>query len=479
MWLWLVGAVSAAVYYLAFARRFPLAEHYQQLNDLGSLGGRDAEAAAKYLGPIVLLFVLYVVAWRLARRLRGWRSLAAVYAGALAFGGTVLFQYPVTAIDMLAYLVDGRLWARHGANPMVVAPIAFPDDPYNHLAGQYVHTPAPYGPVWIVLSGLPSLLFGDDLYASLLALKSIAFLAYLGCTVAISSIVARTRPESVVADSLFFAWNPLVVLDGVANAHNDGAMMLPALVGLGLALRGRELPGLAFLALAAGVKYTAGMLIPVLFLHHVRHWTSWTDRLRYAAVAGVFTLGIFLICYVPFWAGPDTFAGLSRRNEIIVGSPAALANYLRIEYWPDLPQSSIVYAFTAGFVLLYGWLLLEVWRGRRGWLPTSFEVLFASMFVPVWFNSWFVIWPLAVAALIADEWIRWRVAVFSLTVLLGAFFFTFSPVWNTAGWDTPKVHLLAVPAIFGPPLVLTLWPVGTRRARRQRAEREVLDAATT
>jgi hypothetical protein len=473
--LWLIGAVSALVYWLAFTARFPLAERYGELADLASLGGKDEMAALKYLGPIVGLFLLYGLALRFAR---GRCALLPTYAGAVAFGTIAVFEYPITAIDLFVYLVDGRLWTRHSANPMVVPPNAFPGDPFNHLAGQYVYTPAPYGPVWIVLAGLPSLLFGDELYHSVLALKALALLAYLGCAAAIGWILWRVDPETAATGTLFFAWNPLVVLDGVGNGHNDAVMMLPALVGLGLVMRGRELPGLAFLALAAAVKYSVAVLIPVVFLHHVRHWTSPLDRLRYALVAGVFAVGVFLVCYAPFWAGPDTFAGLLKRNDIVVGSVAALVNHFRRELAPDVPQSWVAYLFTAGFVLLYGWLLVGVWRGRRGWLPTSFEVLFAAMFAPVWFNSWFVIWPLAVAALLPDRRARWLIGVMSATVMFGAFFFYFGPVWNSGGWDVPKIHLLAVPAIFGPPLLLTLWPSGTRRAFPHSAEREVLDAAT-
>lgn len=473
--LWAIAAVSALVYWAAFAARFPLAERYGELADLASLGGKDEAAALTYLGPIVALFLLYAVALRLAR---GRAALLPTYAGAFAFGAIVLFEYPVTAIDLFVYLIDGRLWTRHGANPMVVPPNAFPDDPFNKLAGQYVQTPAPYGPVWVVLSGLPSWLFGDELYPSVLALKGLALLAYLGCAAAIGWVLWRVDRETAATGVLFFAWNPLVVLDGIGNGHNDAVMMLPALIGLGLVLRGRELSGLALLAVAAAVKYSVAVLIPVVFLHHVRHWTSTVDRLRYAVVAAVFTLGVFLVCYAPFWAGPETFAGLLKRNEIVVGSVAALANYLRREYWPNVPQSWVVYPFAAGFLLLYGWLLVGVWRGRRGWLPTAFEVLFAAMFAPVWFNSWFVIWPLAVGALLPDRKVRWRVGVMSATVMLGAFFFYFGPVWNSGGWDVPKIHVLAVPAIFGPPIVLTLWPFGTRRAAPEPAEREVLHAAT-
>ncbi|HZQ97224.1 MAG TPA: hypothetical protein VFC93_00255, partial [Chloroflexota bacterium] len=120
--LWLLGALSAAVYYVAYTRRFPLADHYDKLSDLGALGGTDALAAAKYLGPIALLFVLYAAALWWARRVRGWRGLLPVYAGAIAFAAIAAFEFPVTAIDLFVYLVNGRQWTLHGTNPLVAAP---------------------------------------------------------------------------------------------------------------------------------------------------------------------------------------------------------------------------------------------------------------------------------------------------------------------------------------------------------------------
>lgn len=462
--LWLLGALSAAVYYVAYTRRFPLADHYDKLSDLGALGGTDALAAAKYLGPIALLFVLYAAALWWARRVRGWRGLLPVYAGAIAFAAIAAFEFPVTAIDLFVYLVNGRQWTLHGTNPLVAAPDTVPDDPFLGLAGQYAHVPSPYGPVWVVIVGLPTLLFGDRLFAGLMTLKAIAASAYLGCAVVLSWTLARHRPTDVVAGTLFFAWNPLVVLDGVANGHNDAAMMLPALVGLALALRGRDVPGLAFLALSAGVKYSSALLIPVVVLHHARRWPDWQNRLRHAAAAAIVTVGAFLICYAPFWAGPATFAGLLKRNDVQLGSVAALANYLRREYVPAVPPEDVAYGFALGFFVYYGWKLWRVWRHERDWPVVGHAVLFGSMFAPVWFNSWFVIWPLALAALGGCGRDRVRSGVLSLTSLLGAFFFTFSPVWNTMGWDTPHVHVLAAPFIFGPPLVASLrWP-GTRSA---------------
>ena len=59
----------------------------------------------------------------------------------------------------------------------------------------------------------------------------------------------------------------------------------------------------------------------------------------------------------------------------------------------------------------------------------------------------------------------WRAVTLSFTVLLRTFFFIYGRLWDPGhAWGLVQVHLLAMPAIFGPPLPVALWP--GRRARK-------------
>ncbi len=461
--LWFLGVVSAAVYLFAFVRRFPLAGHYAKLDDLGGMSGHDARSAILYFGPIIVLFVLYGLACWCIRYAVRRVGLVVVYIFAPLFGLIAADEYPITAIDLYVYLVYGRVWVSHGANPLITPPKLFPADPFLHFAGQFGQVPAPYGPLWIVLAGLPTRLFGDNLLLSLLGLKALAVISYLGCCIVITWMLLRIHPEIAPAGTLLFAWNPLVLLDGVGNGHNDLAMMFLVLLAVGLAQSGRDLPGLALLALSVAVKYSSGLLLPVLYVQMLRQRQNWRARLGFTVAAAVVIMGVLLLCYAPFWAGSATFGGLRRQNDMFLASPAVLLfawqGTILPKMSPDQLKVRLDLAFAAYYLIQIGLL----WKGWRTWLMVTFDIVFGSLFVIPWFNSWYAIWPLALAPVLSSDRVSWRAASLSFTVLLGTFFYTYKPVWDQVGWDFSRAYLLVVPVVFGPPLLLSLWPRGWGR----------------
>ncbi|MCB0165342.1 MAG: hypothetical protein KDI79_14025, partial [Anaerolineae bacterium] len=55
----------------------------------------------------------------------------------IVFSFTLVWLYPITANDLFRYVLRGRIWAVHGASPMLTPPEAFPDDPYAAFAGEF------------------------------------------------------------------------------------------------------------------------------------------------------------------------------------------------------------------------------------------------------------------------------------------------------------------------------------------------------
>src|SRR5689334_14004616 len=96
--LWLVGLALDALYALAFAGRFPLASHYQRLDDIASLSGKTVGGAALWLASLLAAFALYALGLRLAGR-AGRGALAPVLATGLVAALALATMYPVTAID--------------------------------------------------------------------------------------------------------------------------------------------------------------------------------------------------------------------------------------------------------------------------------------------------------------------------------------------------------------------------------------------
>src|SRR5713226_1602363 len=134
--------------------------------------------------------------------------------------------------DVYSYASYGRLLSVHHANPYVISPSAFPQDPTYPLI-HWKDAFAPYGPVWIVLSAVVGLISGPDRLEYLIAFRLIAFAAHL-LNIWLVTVTLRTmgRPSRTVAlGTLLYAWNPLVLLESSAGGHNDVFMLTFILLG--------------------------------------------------------------------------------------------------------------------------------------------------------------------------------------------------------------------------------------------------------
>ena len=115
----------------------------------------------------------------------------------------------------------------YGENPYVVMPIEIPNEPYlafTRAANKY----ALYGPVWILISFVPHFLGMDSIWQTIIAFKCINAIAY-----ALFSYFIYKTTQSY-KNVIFFALNPLVLIEALVSGHNDIFMMLLALVGFWL-----------------------------------------------------------------------------------------------------------------------------------------------------------------------------------------------------------------------------------------------------
>ncbi|MDO9065955.1 MAG: hypothetical protein Q7U96_02590, partial [Chloroflexota bacterium] len=257
-----VSVATETVYVLAFLRPFGLLDHYAtpQL-DLGKLGSYSVEAGWGFLLAMGLLFLLYVVAFHRAAR-AGQAPLGWILGGGLLFAVTAAAVYPVGALDVFDNIFYGRMAAFYGANPLLTAPDAFATDPLYPYAA-WTWWPIPYGPIWAAVDALLSRLSNGELLPGLVAFKALNLGLYVACTGLIAAILGRTRPGYVAAGTLLFAWNPLVVLEGLASVHNDLGLMVLVLLAFYLHQRGHALWGLAALLVSVLVKFVPLALTPL------------------------------------------------------------------------------------------------------------------------------------------------------------------------------------------------------------------------
>lgn|GEM_PF-1755267 len=385
-WLLLfLGAAALVVYLLDFLWPFPLLgyHHLKQIS-IGLIANRNGDVALGVALATVALFLLYALAYRLCRRGPPERRLwAVVLLGAVLFALVNVYVATTTTLDPYDYIARGRITGVHGGNPYVYAPSDMAADPFLEYVSWRDATSA-YGPLWETISGLLARLVGDRLLDNLLAHKWLAMASYLGSVLLIAATLRRAAPGQALAGTLLFAWNPLILMEGLANAHNDLLMvffLLAACWLLGYARRiaeadplvetpGRVLlyGGLALFFLAASVlvKFVTILFLPFFLLYLLsgeKRWSRWLWR-------GLVLLAPFFLVvaafYVVFWQWPEVTTTLARRADMFRMSIASISREALLPQagvlGDGLFQALIRWPFLALFAL--GYLVL---LGRAVW----------------------------------------------------------------------------------------------------------------
>jgi hypothetical protein len=304
--LWLLVLVAAASWSL-FARWYSLAAN--ETNTHFAFEKIPGGFASPILRGTLLLFLMlgavYAGGYLLISRQERVSSGARIAIVAMVCLPAIanLFIYPVGALDVFNYMIELKLAYGFGENPYLVTFAGYRDDPFA-LPAFLVDVPLFYGPVWLIAYGLPVAVVGFQSIIGLLgALKlfNLGLLALTGLVIYRSHQDDRTRWLGVY---LFLA-NPLVLFEGVGNAHNDVLMTLFLVAALVAFHRKSVIAGPMF-ALSALVKLFTVVLAPLFLTFMLRNRWGW----RRLALAGSLALLVVVISVMPFWADGAMVGGL-------------------------------------------------------------------------------------------------------------------------------------------------------------------------
>jgi alpha-1,6-mannosyltransferase len=211
----------------------------------------DVPFAVSYLGLAALC-----LAWlAIGRRLLGGDATATppFLRSFLTCAAAPLLLAAPYGRDLWAYAAQGNLVA-HGVDPYVHGPAAVPGAFTAEVSGRWLHSPAPYGPVWLRLSQAADWISGGHPTVAALVLRLPALAGLLLCAWAVGDLATRLRLDGRLGQALWLGIaSPLTVVLGVGGGHNDVLMMGLAFAGIALACR----PGAVMLATGAAVAAVA------------------------------------------------------------------------------------------------------------------------------------------------------------------------------------------------------------------------------
>jgi hypothetical protein len=340
------------------------------------------------------------------------RGMAAVREESPGLRRLLLLSLPILAVavlvpnflsqDVVDYVMRGRILSLHGGNPYVQMAADFPEDPFVAFGDAgWKQFPLPYGPLIADLQGLVAWIAHQFSFLPVRAEMLLAcalFKTIFAGSLILSALTARSicavlRPADQDVIFLGVLWNPLLLNEGVAQAHNEPLMLLALLVAVRAMLVGRVAVGTFALGMGVLIKIIPVLVAPIVLVSAARQ-----RRLTALLMGGFGAMVVLAFYYWRFFTEPDSLDFIRRQSGVTGVTPVSFA--------AALFDVDIATALTGGRIVTVIVILaaaVHLWRRPE---PRVFVVVCAACLAAMvcfglgGFRSWYHIWwiPLALLA---------------------------------------------------------------------------------
>jgi len=274
----------------------------------------------------------------------------------------------------------------------LVSALNFINDPWSRFMHN-VHTTAPYGQLWTLLSLIPYYLGFNKFILTWLNFKFFSFLAMLIAFFCSWKLLDKNKDKNFKLALLFL--NPLILIETLSNAHNDWWMMWPVLLSFLVAKKFKE---------EKEKKYWRLLIIILLMVFSV--FTKFASLLALP----------FLIYYLI-----ENY--LNKLNIFKNNLLNKLKKFINQYFW-DLTSFAL-------------FLPLLTVRSQR-------------------FLTWYLIWPMAFLPLLKNKWWKNNLLLFSFTALLSYVPWMIYLPWLTFDQKIPNLLVLKQTLLWLPIFVYNL-----------------------
>ena len=319
-------------------------------------------AAIIYTIFIIVLFILYA----LIIRIRALPTLKTYWKFLLLIGCIFFLSYPALSHDLFNYVLTAKVAFFYRENPYIVMPTELLGEPMLQFT-RAANKLALYGPVWILGTWVPHVLSFGNVLVALYTFKFLVVGAYIAIGILIYQMTKNVR------NVLFFALNPLVIIETFVSGHNDTFMMALLLYGIYL-WRSTQLSvrimGWSFMFASVLVKGATIVVLPLyIFFCHL------SDEKR-SLFAGICMFGVFLLTPM--------------REEMYPWYAIWFLVFVSL-----LPMGKRSFIHGAAYVLSFGLMLRYVpWIATREYGGTGPMIRLFVTWVPlVCFCLWYKMFP--------------------------------------------------------------------------------------
>jgi len=288
--------------------------------------------------------------------------------------GMLLFTYPaMLSYDIFNYVATAKVLFFYHENPYIIMPIEFLHDPLL----LFMHAPnktALYGPIWLVFSSIPFMLGFGNFLVQVFLFKTVVIFFYFGCVYLLWKFTKNLHT------AMFFALNPLVIVETCVSGHNDSVMIFLAIFSFFLLQKKKFFLACLLLFLSISIKFATLFLLPVFlytFILMLKQKKIDWEKIWFLAAFSMFT--VFLLSplreemypWYALWFLPFVF--LSRQKGLIIILTIAFSFSLLLRYIPFMllgtyfgptPLLKIIFTISFPFLVFVDFFFKKLWSKK-------------------------------------------------------------------------------------------------------------------
>ncbi len=204
-----------------------------------------------------ILFLYYAASKKLTKR--------GVWTLVIFMTIVLAFSYNAFSYDLFNYIFDARIITHYHQNPYFHKALDYPGDPMLSFM-HWTHRTYPYGPFWLFLTVPLSFLGFGFFLPTFFLFKFLMAASFLLSNFLIEKISEKAKTADSLFALVFFAFNPLVIIESLVSAHNDIVMMSFALLSIYLLLQSKRVFSFLSLFLSIALKFATAFILPIYIL---------------------------------------------------------------------------------------------------------------------------------------------------------------------------------------------------------------------
>ena len=349
----------------------------------------------------IILIIAFITCYYLIIKNRNklFKDIKQIFKYILIISAIFIFVVPFWCSDVFYYLGIGRLASKYNQNPYYVDIKSYVDNNNIEIGNDTVmqkgyenywsNTTVVYGAAWSIICSVISALSFGSINVGLLIFKIINLIVHMGnCYLLYKITKKKIFP-------LIYGINPFILIEGIANVHNDLFVVFFMLLALYEVYKNKKLIlGILALAISTDIKYFSIILLPFLIIYHFKEKNIKTRTIK-CIEYGLLFLFFAAIPYLLYIKDFQVFMGLvSQRERLAKGLYLFIAEYFNK---PKNIVSIIKNASLLLFTILYAAACFMLLKSKKIELYKNMRILYYFMLAFLFllitnFQAWYFMW---------------------------------------------------------------------------------------